>query len=278
MNVIGGWNVATAAATVGADQVARTDGFAALQRNLPAAVDAARRAYHALATLAQTLDLEPAIGLGLIFALLALLVVTEWSPLMEADADVVATGTDFARRHDLVGVLVLQLLQRERAPLGDVQPAGEVKDHRQHRIGHRLGVDPRPVRQHPEGVPDGRRRKAHRSDLHHHGDQWRRIGEQWHGHGGRYAAHRRRIRFRQRHRVDRECVDSYLTYTTKVGRKAHVHADFSPDGRRVAYTAGLFEALGLSPQEATDKARSYFTGYPPSSPSIALLREVYAAL
>lgn len=43
---------------------------------------------------------QTAIGLGLIFALLALLVVTEWSPLMEADADVVATGTDFARRHD----------------------------------------------------------------------------------------------------------------------------------------------------------------------------------
>ena len=41
-----------------------------------------------------------AIGLGLIFGLLALLVVTEWSPLMEADADAVATGTDFAREHD----------------------------------------------------------------------------------------------------------------------------------------------------------------------------------
>lgn len=41
-----------------------------------------------------------AIGLGLIFALLALLVVTEWSPLMDADADAVRTGTDIAREHD----------------------------------------------------------------------------------------------------------------------------------------------------------------------------------
>lgn len=41
-----------------------------------------------------------AIGLGLAFALLAFLVVTEWSPLMAADADAVVAGTDFARDHD----------------------------------------------------------------------------------------------------------------------------------------------------------------------------------
>lgn len=42
---------------------------------------------------------QTAIGLGLIFGLLAFLVVTEWSPLMEADADAVRTGTDIAREH-----------------------------------------------------------------------------------------------------------------------------------------------------------------------------------
>lgn len=41
-----------------------------------------------------------AIGFALAFALLALLVVIEWAPLMDADADAVVAGTDFAREHD----------------------------------------------------------------------------------------------------------------------------------------------------------------------------------
>src|SRR5215471_5472635 len=35
----------------------------------------------------------------------------------------------------------------------------------------------------------------------------------------------------------------------------------------------LFSVFAGQDQEATDRARSYFTGYPPSSPSIALLRD-----
>ena len=43
---------------------------------------------------------QVALGFGLLFGLLALLVLAEWSPLMEADADGVAAGTDLARNHD----------------------------------------------------------------------------------------------------------------------------------------------------------------------------------
>ena len=35
----------------------------------------------------------------------------------------------------------------------------------------------------------------------------------------------------------------------------------------------LFSVFAGQDQEATERARSYFTGYPPSSPSIALLRD-----
>jgi putative YphP/YqiW family bacilliredoxin len=35
----------------------------------------------------------------------------------------------------------------------------------------------------------------------------------------------------------------------------------------------LFSVFAGQDREATDRARSYFTGYPPSSPSIALLRD-----
>ena len=35
----------------------------------------------------------------------------------------------------------------------------------------------------------------------------------------------------------------------------------------------LFTVFAGQDREATDRARSYFTGYPPSSPSIALLRD-----
>jgi putative YphP/YqiW family bacilliredoxin len=35
----------------------------------------------------------------------------------------------------------------------------------------------------------------------------------------------------------------------------------------------LFSVFAGQDKEATDRARSYFTGYPPSSPSIALLRD-----
>ena len=35
----------------------------------------------------------------------------------------------------------------------------------------------------------------------------------------------------------------------------------------------LFTVFAGQDKEATDRARSYFTGYPPSSPSIALLRD-----
>ena len=35
----------------------------------------------------------------------------------------------------------------------------------------------------------------------------------------------------------------------------------------------LFSVFAGQDQEATDRARSYFTGYPPSSPSIALFRD-----
>jgi putative YphP/YqiW family bacilliredoxin len=35
----------------------------------------------------------------------------------------------------------------------------------------------------------------------------------------------------------------------------------------------MFSVFAGQDKEATDRARSYFTGYPPSSPSIALLRE-----
>ena len=40
-----------------------------------------------------------AVGLGLVFVVLALLVVSEWPPLMDADAEAVVAGTDFAREH-----------------------------------------------------------------------------------------------------------------------------------------------------------------------------------
>jgi putative YphP/YqiW family bacilliredoxin len=35
----------------------------------------------------------------------------------------------------------------------------------------------------------------------------------------------------------------------------------------------MFSVFAGQDKEATDRARSYFTGYPPSSPSIALLRD-----
>ena len=35
----------------------------------------------------------------------------------------------------------------------------------------------------------------------------------------------------------------------------------------------VFSVFAGQDREATDRARSYFTGYPPSSPSVALLRE-----
>jgi putative YphP/YqiW family bacilliredoxin len=35
----------------------------------------------------------------------------------------------------------------------------------------------------------------------------------------------------------------------------------------------LFSVFAGQDKEATDRARSYFAGYPPSSPSIALLRD-----
>jgi putative YphP/YqiW family bacilliredoxin len=35
----------------------------------------------------------------------------------------------------------------------------------------------------------------------------------------------------------------------------------------------MYSVFAGQDQEATDRARSYFTGYPPSSPSIALLRD-----
>ncbi len=35
----------------------------------------------------------------------------------------------------------------------------------------------------------------------------------------------------------------------------------------------LFSVFAGQDKEATDRARSYFTGYPPSSPSIAILRD-----
>jgi membrane-associated phospholipid phosphatase len=43
---------------------------------------------------------QVAVVLGLAFALLAVLVVVEWSPLMDADHDAVVFGTDLARDHD----------------------------------------------------------------------------------------------------------------------------------------------------------------------------------
>jgi putative YphP/YqiW family bacilliredoxin len=35
----------------------------------------------------------------------------------------------------------------------------------------------------------------------------------------------------------------------------------------------MYSVFAGQDKEATDRARSYFTGYPPSSPSIALLRD-----
>lgn len=64
-------------------------------------------------------------------------------------------------------------------------------------------------------------------------------------------------------------VNSICGCSARMGRPAVKHAV----GQASAKPDRLATVFAGQDREATDQARSYFTGYPPSSPSIALLRD-----